>query len=416
MASVAGERLVEAPPDTVFEAFTRSAVLHMWLCDYATVVPRQGGRMHLGWHGGYHSAGEFLEVDAPRSLAFTWRGPDDAAADRVTVTLEAVPGVRAADGAAAPTRTLVRLEHELADPDAGCGRTEGLRTRWAEGLEDLAFVLETGADRRAMKRPMLGIAIGEFGPEIARAEGIPVDDGIRLDSVVPGMGAEAAGLRAGDVVVEIAGRAITSDFSTFAAAIHGTKAGDRIDVAYYRGPERRTTTIELSGRPAVAFSWDPRELARALRERYDAAIATLEAAFADVPDDVAARRSAPDEWSAHDVLAHLVLTERAWLGTVDDIVTGYERVADGWGGNVDAHVAATARAYGSATALLGELRTLESELVAYVESLPGTFATHRALYGNLARQALEQPGHAELHRAQIDAAIGAASPVGAGAG
>ena len=66
------EQLVKALPEQVYYAFTRAVSLHEWLCDFATVAPRPGGRMYLWWHEDYFSAGEYISLEENRFLKFKW--------------------------------------------------------------------------------------------------------------------------------------------------------------------------------------------------------------------------------------------------------------------------------------------------------------------------------------------------------
>jgi S1-C subfamily serine protease len=64
---------------------------------------------------------------------------------------------------------------------------------------------------------MLGIMLSDFNAEIAKSMGLPVSSGVRIDGTVPGMGAEAAGLQSGDVIVGMAGYPV-GDFSSLTHA------------------------------------------------------------------------------------------------------------------------------------------------------------------------------------------------------
>lgn len=44
--TVVSEQFIEASPELVYQAFTRAILLHEWLCDFASVAPRPGGRMY----------------------------------------------------------------------------------------------------------------------------------------------------------------------------------------------------------------------------------------------------------------------------------------------------------------------------------------------------------------------------------
>ena len=76
------ERLIDAPPDAVFEAWTTSAAMERWYADgddfVARVIEldvRVGGsyRIEFGPAGAtpYVEYGEYLEVDRPNRLAMT---------------------------------------------------------------------------------------------------------------------------------------------------------------------------------------------------------------------------------------------------------------------------------------------------------------------------------------------------------
>lgn len=100
------ERLLDAPPERIFAAWTDPVVLRRWWAaqpDWTAVAAstdvRVGGRYRLSMQdadGGIRSvAGEYLEVDPPRRLRYTWMWEshsDSAAVGAVTVvTVEFVP-------------------------------------------------------------------------------------------------------------------------------------------------------------------------------------------------------------------------------------------------------------------------------------------------------------------------------------
>ena len=65
-----------------------------------------------------------------------------------------------------------------------------------------------------------------------------------------------------DVLVEMAGKVISSDFNSLSNAIAGKKGGDPVTVVFYRGPEKKTGTMELSKRPMPDVPFDAVNLAR----------------------------------------------------------------------------------------------------------------------------------------------------------
>jgi uncharacterized protein YndB with AHSA1/START domain len=205
--TVKSEKLIQVTLGQVYFAFTHAIALTEWLCDFATVAPHPGGRMYLWWHGDFYSAGEYIELEENKSIKFKWFGRGEPAPSEVTVTL-----------AEKDNGTLVTLSHVVPDGKDWEQRTKGFQQEWSGTLANLAQVLETGLDKRAFDRPMLGINISDFSAEIARAMGVPVKDGIRLDFLPEEMGAFKAGLRKDDVLVELGGKPITNDYGSLVMA------------------------------------------------------------------------------------------------------------------------------------------------------------------------------------------------------
>ena len=392
------EQSVPASPEAVYYAFTNGTALREWLCDVATTAPREGGRCYLAWNDGYYSSGEFTSLTPGEEVAFTWGGRGEPAISSVRVTL-APQG----DG------THVRVVHD------GVGSGEGweqivpaLQQAWSFSLENLRSIFDSGADLRFTQRPMLGITISDFNADIAARMGVPVSEGICLDGVVPEMGAGAAGLRDGDVIVAINERAVV-DWPSLTSALQGQRAGDEVQVTFYRGPEKREVRMKLSGRPLPPMPDTVEELADAVRDRYAVIDSQLSELFDGVTEAQSARRVAPDAWSAREVLAHLIHSERGWQAWMADLVNGQEASYDDWGNNLQTRIEATLDAFPTSGELLEELRRLNAETAAFVSHLPDTFVQERkASYWRMAYQLLEPPHHLRTHMEQMREAIGAA--------
>jgi uncharacterized protein YndB with AHSA1/START domain len=63
---------VAASPDSVFDYFTDPAKMVMWMGVEATLDPRPGGVCRINPSGQAVMLGEFVEVDRPRRIVFTW--------------------------------------------------------------------------------------------------------------------------------------------------------------------------------------------------------------------------------------------------------------------------------------------------------------------------------------------------------
>jgi S1-C subfamily serine protease len=71
--------------------------------------------------------------------------------------------------------------------------------------------------------------------------------GLKLTGVRAGSPADKGGLAAGDVIVRFGGREV-KDLYSYSDALYAHKPGDRVEVVYLRGGQRRTTTVTLGTR------------------------------------------------------------------------------------------------------------------------------------------------------------------------
>jgi len=70
---------IAAQPETVFPYFTDPARYVQWMGNHAKLDPVPGGAYRIRMRDGVETAGEFLEVDPPRRLVFTWGWTHDHA-------------------------------------------------------------------------------------------------------------------------------------------------------------------------------------------------------------------------------------------------------------------------------------------------------------------------------------------------
>jgi uncharacterized protein YndB with AHSA1/START domain len=391
------EQLIAASPAALYHAFTNSTTLRNWLADVATTAPRPGGRIYLATNQGDYMAGAYTALDPDREVAFTWQGNGEPGPSRVRVTF-------APEGDA--TRLLLRHEGLGSGPEWQA-TVDALEKQWPRALENLASLLTTGEDLRFTRRPMLGITVGDLDRRIAAEIGVPVTEGMRLDTVLDGMGAASAGLQPNDVVVGIDGREVRN-WETLSAALADHRSDDTVEVTYYRGPEKRQTRMTLSGRPIPELPATTAGLAEAVRQRYDQIEEELDSFFADVGDEAALYKPGAESWSAAEILAHLIHDERYQFQWIARLVDGHEPWQDDWGSNDNAQVAATVSAYPTLDDLLGELKRHFQETVAYVANLPASVTERKGSYWRLAYNLIESPYHFHTHLEQMREAIAAA--------
>lgn len=396
MPSVTAEIQVNAPVKFAYRAFTNSTSLREWLCDIATVEPHPRGRIYLWWRGDFYSSGHYIELVENKKVVFQWYSNQDPEPTQVTITV-----TEKGDG------THVKLDHAI--PDDGSwilAATEFLKN-WEDSLQNLKSVLETGIDLRIAHRPMLGILPGDFTPEQAATLGVPVHAGMRLDGVVDGMGAQKSGLQRDDVIVEMAGKPITNDFNTLPLAIAGKKGGDTVDVVIYRGTERKTIAMQLSKRPMPDVPFNPVELATKARALFEPALAELEKVFEGYSDEQAMQRPDPKEWSALEIVAHLIQGERFNFTYLSSLIDGYELTSDGFGTNINAAVQAAVKANPSIKLMLAALRRSVEELLAYTELIPDEFIANKGSYYRFGSILLQPNFHLAAHTQQIKDALAA---------
>ncbi len=125
---------VAAQPQTVFSYFTDPARYVQWMGGAATLDPAPGGIYRVSMRDGVQAAGEFVEVDPPHRLVFTWGWTHDLAvapgSSRVVVTFHEEDG-----------GTRIVLRHYDLPPDE---QRDHHRSGWNLYLERLAVRVAGG--------------------------------------------------------------------------------------------------------------------------------------------------------------------------------------------------------------------------------------------------------------------------------
>lgn len=126
---------IAAAPTTVFPYFTDPARYVQWMGSAADLQPVPGGTFRVKMRDGVEATGEFLEIDPPRKVVFTWGWPHEQSvppgSTRVVVTF-APEG----DG----TRVVLR-HYGLPDGERRTGHHQG----WVLYLDRLDTLIRGGA-------------------------------------------------------------------------------------------------------------------------------------------------------------------------------------------------------------------------------------------------------------------------------
>jgi serine protease Do len=239
--------------------------------DQVTVTFADGRRV-IGTVAGFDADGDLavISVETGSATPLEWADGDDLAVGRAVfgaaathrggtrVTFGLVsaiarafrgPGGRRIEGSVEHTAPLAPGSSGGALLDAD-GRLVGLNTnRIGEGFY---LALPANADLRARvdalgrgetpKRTRLGVAVApsHIARRMRRSVGLPERDGLLVRGVEDGSLAADAGIEAGDLIVEAAGRPITDADELF-AALGGAELP--FDLKLVRGAEERTVRV-----------------------------------------------------------------------------------------------------------------------------------------------------------------------------
>ena len=131
--TVTSEIRIEASPEAVFPFLTEPDKIVRWKGVEAELHAEPGGMYRVNVTGRADVLGEYVEIDPPRRVVFTWGWVGDAQLPpgSSTVTIELIP-----DGAA----TLVRLTHSGLPAGADASQREG----WEHFLPRLAIAASGG--------------------------------------------------------------------------------------------------------------------------------------------------------------------------------------------------------------------------------------------------------------------------------
>lgn len=195
---------------------------------------------------------------------------------RNTVSVGVVSGLQRSVVASGPSGGAETLQ-ELIQTDAAInpgnsggpllnlhGEVIGINTAIAQGAQNIGFAIPVNKAKRDLENvrahgriiyPFLGVRYGMITKERAEKEGLGRDYGVLLISgdgepaVVAGSPAEKAGLKEGDIILELQGEKVTAE-NSLASLIQKQQVGQEISLKVFRkgaSPEEfeaRTTLVE----------------------------------------------------------------------------------------------------------------------------------------------------------------------------
>ncbi|BBD98553.1 PDZ domain-containing protein [Sphingobium amiense] len=115
--------------------------------------------------------------------------------------------------------------------------------------EQAAPIVQQLMKGEAIKRGYLGVQISPLGEDLADSLGLAKNRGEFVQGVEPGKGAEKAGIKAGDVIVSVAGQEVSPD-QNLSSIVASQPIGSRVPIVLIRNGQRQTVTAVVGERPS----------------------------------------------------------------------------------------------------------------------------------------------------------------------
>ncbi len=108
-------------------------------------------------------------------------------------------------------------------------------------------VVEDLIEYGVVQRAVLGVMIRSVDGNLAKEKDLAVNSGAYIDSLMNGSAAAAAGIKVGDVVIEVAGRTVKSS-PELQEAIAQFRPGDNVEIKVNRKGSSKSFTVTLNNR------------------------------------------------------------------------------------------------------------------------------------------------------------------------
>lgn len=394
--------VINAPADLIYRAFTSGSAMREWLCDIATTNLDGGDWFFVAWNRGYFANGQYQKYITNKAVSFSWIGNNDPQWTQVDVTITPVEE---------DSVFLVELCHSKIGVGAEWTLPrEEIDKGWTSGFQNLKSTLEEGLDLRIVKRPLIGIYpedLKSLSDEARKKLNLSVDYGVLVTHLLPGYGAEKAGMQPNDVIIAIEGKKV-DQLKSLGSIINTFTPGDKLGVEVMRGSEKVELVIDTMTQKFDTIPESPEEFAKELEIKNSKVIESLESVFKNVTDSEASYSPGADEWSAKDVLVHLIHSERDSHSWINDLAAGQDRFYDQWPGDRLFRIRATLTSYPGIDDLMVEIRRSLKETVASVAFLDPSFTRRKASFTRLAIALFDTPKHVDEHIKQIKDNITAA--------
>jgi len=162
------ERIVEAPPDRVWRAWTDPVSLVSWFCDRAEFTLQRGHAFSLLWTGYGDQRGVILDVEPGVRLRFSWDLPGLRATTEASISLAPVAGAR--------EKTRLVLSHSgWGEGNRWEAERRGHLCGWRSMLGALDFFLRSGGQgprRTFLLRRRFALGVSELSDRFLTRDGL----------------------------------------------------------------------------------------------------------------------------------------------------------------------------------------------------------------------------------------------------
>jgi serine protease Do len=164
------------------------------------------------------------------------------------------------------------------------GEVVGINTAIRPMAQNLGFATPINVAKRILpqlkgkgyvSRGFIGISITDLTPEEAKAFGVPDVRGVLVQQPTAGMPADKAGIKAGDIIVQVDDRVVrrTRDLIDYVSDV-GPDA--KVKVQLYREGEKKTLTVTTTERPPDTASVQPEERESPTRNKIGISVQQLD--------------------------------------------------------------------------------------------------------------------------------------------
>ena len=146
-------------------------------------------------------------------------------------------------------KTRDRRSYKVVTPDSDDEELE-IEIPEMRELEDTPGAPDRHMRLFTQSRTWIGVEVHPMSPELREALKAPSDRGLLINRVVEDSPAEEAGLRAGDIIIEVGDKGI-DDVGDIGRALRDNDAGDNVEVKVVRNGSERTLDVKLDERPGA---------------------------------------------------------------------------------------------------------------------------------------------------------------------